>query len=261
MGDRDSLDLLGAQDELIKEVLATGKPTVVFLLNGRPLSINYAAKSVPAIVEGWYLGQEGGTAAARVLFGDVNPGGKTPVTFPRSVGQLPAYYNHKPSRNRSYAFVDNSPLFPFGYGLSYTTFKFDNLRLEPVSIGPNGKTVMHVDVTNTGGRDGTEVVEMYIHQKQATVTQPVMALRGFERVNLKTGEKVTVDLPLTHESLAMLGADMKPVVEPGAFEVMVGPNSAETQTVTLTVEKPSLGAAAKKASTNGKPAGAGAAKP
>ena len=253
LGDRDSLDLLGAQDELIKEVLATGKPTVVFLLNGRPLSINYAAKNVPAILEGWYLGQEGGTAAARVLLGDVNPGGKIPVTFPRSVGQLPAYYDHKPSRNRSYAFVDNSPLFPFGYGLSYTTFKFDNLRLEPASIGPNGKTVMHVDVANIGDREGTEVVEMYIHQKQATVTQPVMALRGFKRVNLKPGEKVTVDLALTHDSLAMLGTDRKPVVEPGAFEVMVGPSSIETQTATLTVEKPSLGATGKKATTSAQP--------
>ena len=253
LGDRDSLDLLGAQDELIKEVLATGKPTVVFLLNGRPLSINYAAKNVPAILEGWYLGQEGGTAAARVLLGDVNPGGKIPVTFPRSVGQLPEYYDHKPSRNRSYAFVDNSPLFPFGYGLSYTTFKFDNLRLEPASIGPNGKTVMHVDVTNIGDREGTEVVEMYIHQKQATVTQPVMALRGFKRVNLKPGEKVTVDLALTHDSLAMLGTDRKPVVEPGAFEVMVGPSSIETQTATLTVEKPSLGATGKKATTSAQP--------
>jgi beta-glucosidase len=240
LGDRDSLDLLGAQDELVKEVLATGKPTVVLLLNGRPLSINAVAKNAPAIVEGWYLGQEGGTAAARVLFGDVNPGGKIPVTFPRSVGQLPDYYDHKPSRNRSYAFVDNSPLFPFGYGLSYTNFKFENVRLEPASIGVNGSTIMHVDVTNTGSREGTEVVEMYIHQRHATIVQPVMALRGFKRVTLKPGEKVTVDLPLTREALSMIGMDMKPVVEPGLFDVMVGPSSAETQSVTLTVEKPTL---------------------
>jgi beta-glucosidase len=253
LGDRDSLDLLGAQDELIKEVVATGKPTIVFLLNGRPLSINYAAKNVPAIVEGWYLGQEGGTAAAAVLFGDVNPSGKTAVTFPRSVGQLPDYYNHKPSRNRSYAFVDNSPLFPFGYGLSYTTFKFDNLRLEPSSIGATGATTMHVDVTNTGSREGTEVVEMYIHQKLATVTQPVMALRGFKRVTLAPGEKKTVDLPLNHESLAMIGGDMKPVVEPGVFDVMVGPSSAQTQTVELTVEKPTLMRSASKPATATKP--------
>ena len=214
-------------------------------------------------MEGWYLGQEGGTAAARVLFGDVNPGGKIPVTFPRSVGQLPDYYNHKPSRNRSYAFVDNSPLYPFGYGLSYTNSKFENLRLDPASIGANGSTVMHVDVTNTGSRAGTEVVEMYIHQKHATIVQPVMALRGFKRVALKPGEKVTVDLPLTHESLSMIGMDMKPVVEPGAFDVMVGPSSAETQTVTLTVEKPTLRATAASHAARSTPAktSAEAAKP
>jgi beta-glucosidase len=175
------------------------------------------------------------------------------VTFPRSVGQLPDYYNHKPSRNRSYAFVDNSPLFPFGYGLSYTTFKFDNLRLEPSSIGATGATTMHVDVTNTGSREGTEVVEMYIHQKLATVTQPVMALRGFKRVTLAPGEKKTVDLPLNHESLAMIGGDMKPVVEPGVFDVMVGPSSAQTQTVELTVEKPTLMRSASKPATATKP--------
>ncbi len=251
LGDRDSLDLLGVQDELIKEVLATGKPTVMLLLNGRPLSINYAAKNVPAIVEGWYLGQEGGTAAAKVLFGDVNPSGKIPVTFPRSVGQLPDYYDHKPSRNRSYAFVDNSPLYPFGCGISYTTFKYENLRLEPASIGPDGKTMVHVDVTNTGAREGTEVVEMYIHQKQSTVVQPVMALKGFKRVSLKAGEKVTVDLPLTREALTILGMDMKPVVTPGEFEVMVGPSSAETQKVTLTVTKPTVRAAPVAASKAG----------
>ncbi len=249
LGDRDSLDLLGAQEELVREVVATGKPTIVFLLNGRPLSINYISKNVPAIVEGWYLGQEGGTAAAAVLFGDANPSGKIPVTFPRSVGQLPDYYNHKPSRNRSYAFVDNSPLYPFGYGLSYTTFKFQNLRLEPATIGANGATTVRVDVTNTGTRAGTEVVEMYIHQKIATVTQPVMALRGFKRVTLASGETKSVELALGHESLAMLGLDMKPIVEPGAFDVMVGPSSAETQTVELRVERPTLGArAGKKAS-------------
>ena len=134
LGDRDSLDLLGAQNDLVKAVVETGKPTVVLLINGRPLSINYIAEKVPAILEGWYLGEEGGTAAANVLFGDVNPGGKLPITFPHSVGDLPDYYNHKPSANRSYAFSTRKPLFPFGYGLSYTTFKFDNLRVEPKEI-------------------------------------------------------------------------------------------------------------------------------
>ncbi len=244
LGDRDSLDLLGAQEELVREVVATGKPTIVFLLNGRPLSINYIAKNVPAIVEGWYLGQEGGTAAAAVLFGDVNPSGKTDVTFPRSVGQLPDYYNHKPSRNRSYAFVDNSPLYPFGYGMSYTTFKYSNLRLDAASIGLNGATTIHVDVTNTGARAGTEVVEMYVHQRIASVTQPVKKLIGFRRVMLGAGETRTVDLALGHESLAMIGGDMKAVVEPGTFEVMVGGSSVETEKVELKVQRPTLGAGA-----------------
>ena len=235
LGDRDSLDLLGAQDELVKSVVATGVPTVVFLINGRPLSINYVAEHVPAIVEGWYLGQEGGTAAARVLFGDVNPGGKLPITFPRSVGQLPDYYDHKPSRNRSYAFVDNSPIFPFGLGLSYTNFKFENVRVEPAKIGPGGTAEVIVDVTNTGTREGDEVPQMYIHQRVSSVTQPVMQLRGFQRITLKPGEKKTVEFPITPDTLAILDINMNRTVEPGMFDVMVGPSSAETQKVPLEV--------------------------
>lgn len=235
LGDRDSLDLLGAQDELVKSVVATGVPTVVFLINGRPLSINYVAEHVPAIVEGWYLGQEGGTAAANVLFGDVNPGGKLPITFPRSVGQLPDYYDHKPSRNRSYAFVDNSPLFPFGYGLSYTHFRFENVRVEPAKIGPGGTAKVTVDVTNTGTREGDEVPQMYIHQRVSSVTQPVMQLRGFQRVTLKPGEKRTVEFPITPDTLAIFDINMNRVVEPGMFDIMVGPSSAETQRVPLEV--------------------------
>ena len=235
LGDRDSLDLLGAQEDLVKSVVATGVPTVVFLLNGRPLSINYIAEHVPAIVEGWYLGQEGGTAAANVLFGDVNPGGKLPITFPRSVGQLPAYYDHKPSRNRSYAFVDSSTLFPFGYGLSYTTFKFDNVHIEPAKIGPGGTAKVTVDVTNTGTREGDEVPQMYIHQRVASVTQPVMQLRGFRRITLKPGEKKTVEFPITPDTLAILDINMNRVVEPGMFDIMVGSSSAETQKVPLEV--------------------------
>jgi beta-glucosidase len=188
-GDRDSLDLLGAQDELIRAIVATGTPTVVFLLNGRPLSINYAAAHVPAILEGWYLGEEGGTASASVLFGDVNPSGKLPVTFPRSVGQLPDYYDSKPSRNHSYEFVDNSPLFPFGFGLSYTTFKFEDLRVDSPTISSGGTETISVDITNTGTRKGTEVAQLYIHERVTPVTVPVMELRGFQRVTLQTGKK------------------------------------------------------------------------
>jgi beta-glucosidase len=232
-GDRDSLDLLGAQQQLIKAVLDTGTPVVVFLLNGRPLSISFTAEHVPAILEGWYLGEEGGTAAANVLFGDVNPGGKLPVTFPRSVGQLPAYYDHKPSRNRSYEFVDNSPLFPFGFGLSYTTFRFDNLRIDPAKAGTGATATVRVDVTNTGQRDGDEVAELYIRQRISLVTQPVMALRGFHRVSLKPSEKTTVEFKLTPEDLAIYDENMQRVVQPGLFDIMVGPSSARTQTVQL----------------------------
>jgi len=235
LGDRDSLDLLGAQDQLIQAVVETGVPTVVFLINGRPLSINYAAEHLPAILEGWYLGQEGGTAAAQVLFGDVNPGGKLPITFPRSVGQLPAFYNHKPSRNRTYIFTSREPLFPFGFGLSYTTFRFENLRVEPAEIASGQSATVHVDLTNTGNREGEEVAQFYIHQLVSTVTRPVKELRGFRRVHLKPGEKTAVEFRLTPESLSMLDEHMDRVVQPGTFELLVGASSAQTSSVSLRV--------------------------
>ena len=234
-GDRDSLDLLGAQNELVKEVVDTGKPVVVFLVNGRPLSINYIVEHVPVILEGWYLGEEGGTAAANVLFGDVDPGGKLPITFPHSVGDLPDFYNHKPSANRSYAFSTREPLFPFGYGLSYTTFKFENLHIEPAQIYVGGMAKVRVDVSNTGDREGDEVPQMYVHQRVASVTRPVMALKGFQRVHLNPGEKKTVEFTITPDALSLLDVDMHKVVEPGQFDVMVGPSSVQTQSVTLNV--------------------------
>jgi beta-glucosidase len=237
-GDRDSLDLLGAQNELVKQVVETGTPTVVLLINGRPLSINYIAEHVPAILEGWYLGEEGGTAAANVLFGDVNPGGKLPITFPHSVGDLPDFYNHKPSANRSYAFSTREPLFPFGYGLSYTTFKFENLRLEPAQIYIGGTAKVSVEVSNTGDREGDEVPQMYVHQRVASVTRPVMALKGFQRIRLNPGEKKTVEFTITPDALSILNVDMHKVVEPGVFEIMVGQSSVQTQTITLNVVGP-----------------------
>jgi beta-glucosidase len=237
LGDRDSLDLLGAQDALVRAIVETGKPTVVLLLNGRALSINYVAQHVPAILEGWYLGEQGGTAAAEVLFGDVNPGGKLPITFPRSVGQLPDYYDKKPSRNRSYLLDDNSPLYPFGYGLSYTTFHFDKVRVTPATIGAGQTVTVAVDLTNTGSRAGDEVAQIYIHQKVASVTQPVQKLRGFRRVHLEPGQKTTVEFKLTPDALAILDIHMDRVVEPGIFDIMVGPDSAHTQTVPLEVVK------------------------
>lgn len=235
LGDRDSLDLLGAQNELVKAVVEAGTPTVVLLINGRPLSINYIAEKVPAILEGWYLGQEGGTAAANVIFGDVNPGGKLPISFPHSVGDLPDYYNHKPSANRTYAFSTRKPLYPFGYGISYTTFKFDNLRVEPAQIYSDGTAKVSVDITNSGSREGDEVPQLYLHQRVAEVTQPVMQLKGFRRITLKPGEKKTVEFAITPDMLSMLNIDMHRVVEPGVFDVMVGPSSDQTSTLPLTV--------------------------
>jgi beta-glucosidase len=238
LGDRDSLDLLGSQQALIQAIVETGKPVVVLLINGRPLSINYVKEHVPAILEGWYLGEQGGTAAANVLFGDVNPGGKLPITFPRTVGQLPDFYNHKPSRNRSYLFDSREPLFPFGYGLSYTQFRFENVRVEPKSILPGGSAKVSVDITNTGSRAGDEVAQLYIHQRVASVTRAVKQLRGFKRVSLEPGQKITVDFTLTPDDLSLIDVNMNRVVEPGIFDLMVGASSAETANIALEVTNP-----------------------
>jgi beta-glucosidase len=238
LGDRDSLDLLGSQQALIQAIVGTGKPVVVLLINGRPLSINYVKEHVPAILEGWYLGEQGGTAAANVLFGDVNPGGKLPITFPRTVGQLPDFYNHKPSRNRTYLFDSREPLFPFGYGLSYTQFHFENVRVEPKSILPGGSAKVSVDITNTGSRAGDEVAQLYFHQRVASVTRPVMQLRGFKRVSLEPGQKITVDFTLAPEDLSLIDVNMNRVVEPGMFDLMVGASSAETTSIPLEVVNP-----------------------
>jgi beta-glucosidase len=220
---------------LIQTIVETGVPTVVVLINGRPLSINYATTHVPAILESWYAGQEGGTAIARVLFGDVNPGGKLPITFPRTVGQLPVFYNHKPSRNRNYIFTSREPLFPFGHGLSYTSFKLEDVRVESAEIAPNENTKVTVKVTNTGDREGDEVPQLYIHQRVSSVTRPVLELRGFQRVHLRPGESATVSFTLTPESLALWNEEMKRVVEPGMFDILVGTSSAKTQTTQLKV--------------------------
>ncbi len=235
LGDRDSLDLLGMQDDLFEAVLATGKPTIVLLINGRPLSINNIAEKAPAILEGWYLGEETGTAVAEVLFGDVNPGGKLPITVPRSAGQLPSYYNYKPSAKRGYLFASKEPLFPFGYGLSYTTFKYDNVRLSQAKIGTSGRTSVKVDLTNTGTVKGDEVVQMYIRDQVSSVTRPVKELKGFRRITLGPGETATVELPITPASLQFYDENMQRVVEPGLFDIMVGGSSTDLKTVTLEV--------------------------
>ncbi len=237
MGDRTSLDLIGRQDELVKAMVELGKPVIALVFNGRPLSINYVSQAVPAIFECFYLGQETGHAISEVLFGDFNPGGKLPITIPRSAGHLPAYYNYKPSARRGYLFDDVSPLYPFGFGLSYTTFALDNVRLKNKRIKRDGSTKVLVDVQNTGKRDGTEVVQMYIRDLVSSVTRPVKELKGFKKVFLNAGEKQTVEIEIAPESLAFYNIDMKYVVEPGEFEIMVGTSSrdADLQKVKLQV--------------------------
>jgi beta-glucosidase len=234
-GDRDNLDLLGNQDDLAKAILAAGKPTAVFLIHGRPNSINYVATNVPAILDGWYLGQETGTAVADVLFGDYNPGGKLPITVPRSVGQLPDYYYQKPSAKREYLDTSTQPLFPFGYGLSYSSFKYSNLRLASDAIGPREETKVSVDVTNTGKLRGDEVAQLYIRDEVSSVTRPVKELRGFQRITLDPGQTQTVEFTLGPEYLSFLNRDMHRVVEPGTFKLMVGSNSVDVIETKLNV--------------------------
>jgi beta-glucosidase len=230
LGDRPSLDLVGRQEELVRAMVATGKPVIALLFNGRPISINALSQTVPAILECWYLGQECGRAVAEVLFGDTNPGGKLPITIPRSAGHLPAYYNHKPSARRGYLFDDVSPLYAFGFGLSYTTFSLRNLRLV--------KTRVMVDVTNTGAREGSEVVQLYIRDLVSSVTRPVKELKGFRKISLQPGESTTVEFEITPDLLAFYDVDMKFAVEPGEFEIMVGTSSrdADLQKVILKVK-------------------------
>ena len=237
MGDRTSLDLVGRQEELVDAMVETGKPVIVMLFGGRPFSISSLNSKVPAILFCWNLGQEAGAAVADLLFGDANPSGKLPITLPRSVGHVPAYYNHKPSARRGYLFDDVSPLYPFGFGLSYTRFSIENVRLESASIDRAGSTRVMADVTNTGSRAGAEVVQMYVRDLLSSVTRPVKELKGFERVELQPGVTKTVELEITPDRLAFYDIDMNYVVEPGEFQIMVGTSSRDEdlQTVVLTV--------------------------
>jgi beta-glucosidase len=227
--------LTSQQDELVDAVVQTGKPTIVVLINGRPLAIPRVAERVPAIIEAWYVGQEGGTAVGEVLFGDVNPGGKLPVSIPRHVGQLPVYYNRRPTSFRSYLDLTREPLWSFGYGLSYTTFTLSTPTVTPASIGPAGRATVTVDVTNTGTRAGDEVVQLYIRDVVSSVTRPTKELRGFERVTLAPGEKKTVTFPLGPDALLLVNRQLQRVVEPGRFDVMVGTSSTKLTTAALEV--------------------------
>ena len=235
LGDRSSLDLVGQQEDLAKAIFALHKPTIVILLNGRPLSVNYLAQNAPALLEGWYLGQETGHAVADVLFGSVNPGGKLPVTIPRSVGQLPVFYDHKPTARRGYLFGTTQPLYPFGFGLSYTSFSISAPRVLTPTIAANQPARIAVDVANTGSRAGDEVVQLYIHDDEASVTRPVIELKRFERVTLQPGERRTITFELTPDDLALWNPEMKKVVEPGTFTIYAGPNSADLKSAKLTV--------------------------
>ncbi|MCL6544127.1 MAG: glycoside hydrolase family 3 C-terminal domain-containing protein [Bryobacteraceae bacterium] len=237
MGDRASLDLIGRQEELARAMIATGKPVIVLLFHGAPLSINYLSRHAAAILDCWYLGQEGGHAVAEALFGDFSPGGKLPITIPRSVGHLPCFYNHKPSARRGYLFEDASPLYPFGYGLSYTSFAIENVRLTKKRISWGVTTRVLADVINTGSRPGSETVQVYIRDVMSSVTRPVKELKGFQKVFLKPGERTTVEIEIGPESLAFYDVNMRWVVEPGEFEILVGNSSrdCDLQKAVLTV--------------------------
>jgi beta-glucosidase len=235
LGDRDNLGLLAQQDELFGALAALGKPLVVLAIGGRPPSWPAVAERAPAMLACWYLGQEGGRAIAEALFGDVNPGAKLPVTVVRSVGQVPDFYDHKPSALRGYLFDTTTPLFPFGHGLSYTRFEIGTPRLSAARIARDGQVTVSVDVANRGERGGDEVVQLYIRHLTASVTQPVMALKGFERVTLAPGEVRTVRFTLGPADFRIWDAAMAERVEPGQVEIMAGNSSAAVKTTILEI--------------------------
>lgn len=235
LGDRTDIDLVGEQNELFAALKATGKPVVVCAINGRPPSYPAVAADANALLECWYPGQEGGTAMADVLFGDVNPGAKLPVSVAREVGQVPVFYNAKPSARRGYLFGDVTPLFPFGFGLSYTRFDIGAPKLSAPRIGTGGEVTVEVEVRNVGDRAGDEVVQLYVHDQTASVTRPVKELKGFERVTLNPGESRTVRFTLGPDAFSLWNIDMKEVVEPGLFDIMVGPDSQTLKTATLEI--------------------------
>jgi beta-glucosidase len=235
LGDRADIGLIAQQNELAQAMFALGKPVVVVLINGAPLSIPEVAAKANALLEAWYPGQEGGTALADILFGDANPGGKLPLTIARSIAQLPLYYNQKPTAHRGYLFDTTEPLFPFGFGLSYTTFDISAPHLAAKQVKAGDPVTVSVDVRNTGKVAGDEVVQLYLHDVVSSVTRPIKELKGFKRVTLAPGESKTVQFTLDREAFALWNQDMKRVVEPGAFEIMVGPNSVDLKTVTVDI--------------------------
>jgi beta-glucosidase len=242
---RSQIDLPGLQQDLIDAIKATGKPFAVVLFNGRPLTLSKVDASAKAILEAWFPGTEAGNAVADVLFGKVNPGGKLPATFPRALGQVPLYYNHEPtgrpcdpgvkwnSRYRDIPSCD--PLYPFGFGLSYTKFSVSNLSLSTQSVSRKGSVRVTVDVTNTGDRKGDDVVQLYIHDPVASISQPVRRLRGFQRVTLDKGEKQTVSFNLDAGDFGFYDNRGRFVVEPGRIDVYAGDSSTADMTQSFTV--------------------------
>jgi len=230
-----SLDLHGMQQELIEAIQKTGTPVVCVLLNGRPLSTNWISENIPALIEGWFPGEAGGRAVADVLFGDYNPGGRLPITVPKSVGQLPIYYNQKPSAIHRYVSESENPLYTFGYGLSYTKFEYSNFAINTKEIKADGELKVSVDVKNTGNYDGDEVVQLYINDVYSSVTTPKKTLKGFKRLFIKKGETKKVEFTLTADELSLWNKEMQRVVEPGDFEVMVGGNSTDLQKLNFKV--------------------------
>jgi beta-glucosidase len=222
----------------LKAIVETGVPTVVILLNGRPLAIGEVADMASALLEGFYLGEEGGTALADILFGEVNPGGKLPISVPRNVGQLPDYYYMKPSAKRGYLYANSDPVYHFGYGLSYTTFTFERVNVTPTRVPSDGHVSVAVDITNTGKVTGDEVAQLYIHPRTASVTRPIRILRGFQRITLQPGERRTVTFNLGPTELMLSNRDMKRVVEPGTIEVFVGDSSEASLSATFEIMRP-----------------------
>jgi len=216
------LDLLGKQMELLKALHATGKPIIVIYIQGRPLNMNWAAKHAEALLTAWYPGQEGGNAIADVLFGDYNPAGRLPISIPRSVGQLPVYYNKMNPLGHNYVEMPSTPLYSFGYGLSFTQFQYSDLQIEK-----KGKDsfILSFWVTNTGNYDGDEVVQIYLRDEVASTVQPIKQLKDFERFFLKKGERKSVKFILTQDELSIINQQLKTVVEPGLFTVMIGASS------------------------------------
>jgi beta-glucosidase len=225
--DQASLSLPGIQEDLIEKLYATGKPLIIVLVNGRPLSIRRISERASAIVEAWFPGEEGGNAVADILFGDYNPGGKLPITIPQDVGQIPIYYSRRNSSFRDYVFMSAKPLFPFGHGLSYTKFDYSSLEIEPNKVGPAGKVAISFYVKNVGELKGDEVAQIYIHAKAVSVSRPIKELKGFRRITLEPGERRKITFTLHMDQVAFYDRDMRLVVEPGLYEVMVGSSSED----------------------------------